>query len=164
MDEEGWVIPEYAGCTYLCLVADGGALSYQVLIENDCFPGDEVFTEDLKRLLGIETEKSEDAQNLENIMTAFCTAYFEGNVDAVKGYLAESFKGDIEVHGNNTSMAELDIKGIKGLDPQTEAKSGDACVLSLEFSYPNEDSYTYLTVEFLKEGAEWKIASYGLEK
>lgn len=164
IDEEGWVIPEYAGCTYLCLVADGGVLSYQIFVENDCFPGDELFTEDLKRVLGIEEEVGEDVQSLENVMTAFYTAYFEGNVNAVKGYLAESFEGDIEVQSENISMTEMDIKGIKGLDPQMEAKSGDNCVLSLEFSYPNEDSYTYLTVGFLKEGAEWKIASYGLEK
>ena len=26
MDEEGWVVPEYPGSTYLCMVADGGAL------------------------------------------------------------------------------------------------------------------------------------------
>lgn len=54
MDEEGWVVPEYPGSTYLCLVADGGALSYVVLTENDCFPGDEVFTDDLKQLLNLE--------------------------------------------------------------------------------------------------------------
>ncbi len=55
MDEEGWVVPEYPGSTYLCLVADEGVLSYMVLSENDCFPGDEVFTEDLKQLLGIDS-------------------------------------------------------------------------------------------------------------
>lgn len=51
MDEAGWVTPEYPNSTYLALVADGGALSYLVLTENDCFPGDEVFTEDLRQLL-----------------------------------------------------------------------------------------------------------------
>lgn len=59
MDEDGWVVPEYPGSTYLCLVADGGALSYVVLTENDCFPGDETFTEDLKQVLGIPTTKED---------------------------------------------------------------------------------------------------------
>lgn len=60
MDEDGWVTPEYPGSTYLCVVADGGALSYVVLTENDCFPGDEVFTADLKQLLGVGPETEED--------------------------------------------------------------------------------------------------------
>ena len=60
MDEDGWVSPEYPGSTYLCTVADGGALSYVVLTENDCVPGDEVFTADLKQLLGVGPETEED--------------------------------------------------------------------------------------------------------
>ena len=60
IDEDGWVTPQYPGSTYLCTVADGGALSYVVLTENDCDPGDEVFTEDLKQLLGVGPETAED--------------------------------------------------------------------------------------------------------
>ncbi len=60
IDEDGWVTPEYPGSTYLCVVADGGALSYIVLTENDCVPGDEVFTADLKQLLGVGPETAED--------------------------------------------------------------------------------------------------------
>lgn len=111
-------------------------------------------------------EKSEDAKELENIMTAFCTAYFEGeaNADTINQYLSEAFEGDLESQNVIYSMDELTIKGIKGLDTEMEAKIGDTCTLSLEFAYPNEDSYTYLTVEFTKESDGWKILSYGLEK
>ena len=59
MDEEGWAKHEYPA-TYLCVIADGGALSYIVLTENDCEPGDDIFTEELKRLLGVGTETAED--------------------------------------------------------------------------------------------------------
>lgn len=53
IDEEGWVVPEVPGSTYLCLVADGGALSYILFTQKDSFPGEEIFTEELKQLLKI---------------------------------------------------------------------------------------------------------------
>lgn len=48
--------------TYLCVVKDGGALSYVVLEENDCVPGEDAFTEKLKQLLGEDSflETAED--------------------------------------------------------------------------------------------------------
>ena len=52
MDAEGWLTPEYANSTYLVFLQSGETLTYQTtLMENDCFPGDEVFTEDLKQQL-----------------------------------------------------------------------------------------------------------------
>ncbi len=59
MDEEGWAKQEYPA-SYLCVIADGGALSYKVLLDNDCVPGDEVFTADLKQLLGVGPETEDD--------------------------------------------------------------------------------------------------------
>ena len=59
MDEDGWAKQEYPG-PYLCVIADGGAVSYRVLTENDCEPGDEAFTEKLKQLLGVGPETAED--------------------------------------------------------------------------------------------------------
>ena len=35
---------------------------------------------------------------------------------------------------------------------------------SVEFVAPGEDSFTYLSVEFVKENGEGKVSSYGLEK
>ena len=60
IDEDGWVTLEYPGSTYLCVIADGGALSYMMLKEKDCVPGDEVFTADLKQLLGVSPETEDD--------------------------------------------------------------------------------------------------------
>ena len=59
IDEDGWAKQEYP-IAYLCMIADGGALSYKVLQVNDCVPGDDVFTEDLKQLLGVGPETAED--------------------------------------------------------------------------------------------------------
>ncbi len=55
MDVKGRVIPEYADSHYLIFQQEGDTLSYMTyLFENDCFPGDEVFTDDLKNRLSGE--------------------------------------------------------------------------------------------------------------
>ena len=59
IDVDGWAKQEYP-TSYLCVIADGGALSYKVLQVNDCVPGDDAFTEDLKQLLGVGPETAED--------------------------------------------------------------------------------------------------------
>lgn len=52
INEEGWVVPEYANSIYFAFEQDGEELSYLTsLFENDCQPGDEVFTNDLRRRL-----------------------------------------------------------------------------------------------------------------
>lgn len=48
IDEDGWVVPEYANSTFLIFQQDGNSLSYlNYIMENDCEPGDEIFTNDL---------------------------------------------------------------------------------------------------------------------
>lgn len=48
MSEDGWTIPGYPNSTYLVFENTGGELSFLCsLFENDYFPGDEIFTEDL---------------------------------------------------------------------------------------------------------------------
>lgn len=52
MDADGWVTPEYADCTYLIFEQVEDTLFYRTfLMENDCFPGDELFTADLTQIL-----------------------------------------------------------------------------------------------------------------
>lgn len=49
MSEDGWTIPGYPNSTYLVFENTGGELSFLCsLFENDYFPGDEIFTEDLR--------------------------------------------------------------------------------------------------------------------
>ena len=49
MDENGWVRPEYANSTFLIFVRQGNELFYATtLVENDCAPGDDIFTNDLQ--------------------------------------------------------------------------------------------------------------------
>ncbi len=55
IDEEGWVVPEYPNSIYLVFEVQGEEIIYLTSIfENDCFPGDELFTSDLKQRLNME--------------------------------------------------------------------------------------------------------------
>ena len=82
MDEEGWVVPEYPGSTFLIFAQEGDSLSYLTfLTENDCLPGDEVFNEDLRRMLAVS-----DAQGTED----------DTNVRAEKTILQYTLAGGVE--------------------------------------------------------------------
>lgn len=51
-DKDGWIRPEYANSNFLVFMKQGDKLSYIAnLTENDCFPGDAIFTSDLKTAL-----------------------------------------------------------------------------------------------------------------
>ena len=103
----------------------------------------------------IIAQRSKDIRELEDIMTVFCEAYFAGDEDTIKQYLAESFQGEIEIF----DMGEPEIRGIKG-----NSIMDDKCLLYLEFRASGEDSLTYLDVNFIKENDDWKVSWFGLEK
>ncbi|NCC67120.1 MAG: hypothetical protein EOM14_02830 [Clostridia bacterium] len=59
--DDGWVCPTYPDCTYLLMDADTDKY-IGILMENDCEPGDNTFTDDLEQLLGstpAETDNTE---------------------------------------------------------------------------------------------------------
>ena len=52
MDENGWVRPEYANSTFLIFERQDNEIFYAAtLVENDCAPGDDIFTNDLQTAL-----------------------------------------------------------------------------------------------------------------
>lgn len=63
IDEDGWVVPEYANSTFLIFKQEGASLSYLAYIfENDCSPGDEIFTSDLKQIISSFSPEQATAQ------------------------------------------------------------------------------------------------------
>lgn len=106
----------------------------------------------------------EQAQELRQIMTDFSQAYFAGNTAAVREFLAQSYASEVEVYDHPEQADDLEAGRIKGIGKMLEGDDLDECTLSLEFRVPGEDSYTYLSVWFVKEDGAWKAASYGLEK
>jgi hypothetical protein len=50
--EDNWVMPGYPNSTYLIFQQEGDKLTFlQSIVENDCTPGTQIFTEDLLQIL-----------------------------------------------------------------------------------------------------------------
>lgn len=181
IDDDGWVVPDYENSTYFIFQQDGEELSHLVtLFENDCSPGDETFTSDLKLQLGLmefEEEKAPEenyfiteetsagqTKELVQAMTSFYEAYFSRDKLAIMSHLVKNYPRSIEVYENSEHVDEVEIKGIKGLSGIDEISLTKQYTLSLEFIEPGEDSFTYLVVIFEYENDNWKVNFYGLEK
>ena len=95
-------------------------------------------------------------------MTMFYTAYFNKDRETLQGCFADSFDGRIDFINEINSVDEIEIIGIKGLESGIQYDAG--AIMSLEFVFPNEDSYSYLTVGVIKDNGVWKVEWYGVEK
>ena len=107
---------------------------------------------------------SEDSLEIKSIMSTFAAAYFKGDTDTIQQYLVDSYEWDMDVYSDPDHADEVEINELKGIADDLAGDVGNECVASLEFRNPEEDSYTYLTVEFVKEESGWKIRFYGVEK
>ena len=181
IDDEGWVVPEHANSNYFIFQQEGEELTHLItLFENDCSPGDETFTNDIKLRLGL-MEFEEDKASAENYyiteetatgqtkelvrtMTSFYKAYFSGDKVAVMSHLVKNYPRSIEMYEDAEHADEVEIKGIKGLSDIDEISLTQQYTLSLEFVEPGEDSFTYLVVIFEYENDSWKVNFYALEK
>ncbi|MDE5698636.1 MAG: hypothetical protein K2I96_14710 [Lachnospiraceae bacterium] len=104
---------------------------------------------------------SAGAQEIEEIVTEFCAAYFGGDLESVKSFLMDQYIWDIDVYENSTN--EVEIMSVKGLEDIGEKNIDDVCVVSVEYKEEGMDTYVYLTVEFIKTDKGWKIEFYGNE-
>lgn len=100
------------------------------------------------------TQQSEDIRELEDIMTAFCEAYFAGDEDTIRQYRVKSLR---DQRVTIFDVGEPEIRGIK-----VNVNVDGRWALSLEFREPGKDSLTYLYVTFVKEDGDWKVDSYGI--
>ena len=107
---------------------------------------------------------SEDAVEINDISVAFAGAYFAGNTEEMRKYLADSYEGDIDVYSDGDAGPEGMI-ALKGLEDVGEAAVGDTRTVSLACSMAGMgEGLSYLTLEMEKQEEGWKILSYGLER
>lgn len=106
---------------------------------------------------------SEDAMEIGDIASDFSRAYFDGDQEELRKYLADSYDGDIEIYPD----AEPKVAGmtaVKGLEDIGESQIGDTQVVSLECDRANTgEGLLYLTLEMVKQENGWKVYFYGLE-
>ena len=192
MDEEGWVVPEYANSTYLIFEKTEGTLVYRVTLkENDCFPGDEVFTEDLARALNAEAVKhaevevvkrAEEIMNVKQALEHQQQELLKEEISKAKNPMEGDdwlkIIGEVEETPDRKIVYEMakevtatyfqeaeavTIYGIKGLS-NVQEEIGGKCTVQVEFLASGEDSLTYLSMTFEKKETGWEVSSYGLEK
>ena len=112
-----------------------------------------------------EEVHSEDWEQIHTLANLFAAAYFDGSETILKSFLAESFQGSPEVFSDAFGNADPNVISIKGLDGIGDMEVGSVCHPSIEFFSGIEgDSYSYLSMTFIKEESGWKVQSYGLEK
>lgn len=105
---------------------------------------------------------SVDAQEIKEIVTEFCAAYFGGDLDSIKPFLTDKYIWDIDVYEDSADKVE--VTAIKGLEDIGEKNIDDVCVVSVEYKEDGLDTYVYLTLEFIKTDKGWKIEFYGNER
>lgn len=105
---------------------------------------------------------AEDCQKIRSALEAFAESYFDGDVDAVKKFLAGTYEGEVEIYEGTGMISDLTVKGLSDTD-EKKIENGK-CNVSIEFRDSNyEDMFLYLTFILVKEQGEWKIQFYGME-
>lgn len=108
LDNDGWLLPTYPESTYLIFVLENGYLKYLFpMMENDCSPGDETFTNDLKnQLISSKDSYNEAMEHLRDLFsdgesTIWYMPAGEGRPetipDKISYIMGEWYKGRYEV-------------------------------------------------------------------
>lgn len=95
VSKDGWVTPDYPDSRYLVYEKDGEQREFAVMLfENDCVPGDEVFTADL--LAAVREQESEDTQSAE--LTEFVERWTEAFVardgESIAGMMSAELRAE----------------------------------------------------------------------
>lgn len=116
-------------------------------------------------LMGIDAAPASgeyaESEALSRTAEAFAAAYFDGDADALRTYLAATFEGDAETY---PGPGKAELLAVRGLGTDEALAVGSERELSVEFRDSTEDSYTYLTLSLVKQEDGWKVQAYGLEK
>ena len=148
--EDGWVTPDYSNSRFLIFKQEGETLTYLTcLSENDCAPGDELFTEDLKLQLielGIIEQPN---QEVFNEISGKWIIDFE-RTDASLWGTGVSYGNEMEFSKTGLFQYYIGI-GIGGIG-QCEIKEGKIAVEVEPFDNPNSEKER-LTLQYVS-GAE----------
>ena len=103
---------------------------------------------------------NEDQEALSQLVNEFSTAYFAGDEKTLRTFLTNPYTWDVDVY----SAGSVSNVKAKGLDSVSDLAVGDVKVVSVEFTAAGEDSFTYLTIEAIKQADGWYVQFFGLEK
>lgn len=100
-----------------------------------------------------------DHQEIQSIVDEFAVAYFDGDADTIRKFLADTYEGNISTYQGTGTISDLTVKGLSDVDEQRTEN-----VVSLEYrDSDNADTFRYLTFTFVRQEDDWKIQFYGME-
>lgn len=108
----------------------------------------------------------EMAGEVENVLAQttaelFSNAYFAADTQTMQQHLVEDYPKRLETYSGSPDFQVIDIKGI----PEEAMQDGDTVTVWVEFrETPEADSYTYLTLEMVRQEGNWMVSAYALEK
>lgn len=106
--------------------------------------------------------EAEDCRKIRTVLDAFAEAYFDGDADAIRKLLADTYEGEADLYEGTGVISDLTMKGLSDAD-EKKMENGKYHV-SIEFRDSTyEDMFLYLTVIVVKEEDDWKIQFYGVE-
>lgn len=110
-----------------------------------------------------DEEQTQTEQEISRQEDEVANAYFGGDQERIRDFLADSYDGEIEVY-TDTDREVTGMTAIKGLENMEESEIGDTKEISMECSMSNTgEGLLYLTLEMVKQEDGWKIEFYGLE-
>lgn len=102
-----------------------------------------------------------EAENVKAVAEAFVAAFFAHDRSRIMEYLADGFREQISVSDN---VGQATIVAYRGL-PTQQVEEGGILPLTVTLLEPGvTDSYSYLSMELIKQSDGWKVQFYGLEK
>lgn len=113
----------------------------------------------------IDDSLSENIQEIEAAAARFLSAYFEGDVEALKSYLTTPYEWHIDTYSNPDAAPDLSSGVLMGISEIPQADGAPIYVVSARYkNTPADDTMQHLTMEFVQQDHDWKIQFYGLEE
>ena len=140
---------------------EGGEIRYRASTDVDNRFSQGIWVDSVKELQDFLTA---DEESLQLLKTAeeFAFAYFIGSEDKMLEHMVSSQTSISDMFSGNRVTR---IEKIIGLEDAEKRYAQDGFVTVSAAAYiDSPDSYTYLTMELVKENNQWRVRTYSLEK
>lgn len=108
----------------------------------------------------VRFQLTQDAESLQEMTKSLFNAFFTGDEKTLNTH---AYDKELEVFIDARETYPIPSYVIKGLTDVRTARVDDVCSVSCEFRFDEDDTYTYLTIDYIKTDDGWKVMGIGLE-
>lgn len=145
--------------TSLILKSEDGKKMYTVYLASDtcsAWLSDGVYYEDSYGII----EKLNDMLVAQQMVVEFTQAYFENDVEALKGYMLPTSSVEVTGYSDGETAPVINrIDGLEGCIHNYKTRASVEVRLTEDADY-----FVYLEINIFKHNGEWKVGSYWLEQ